>query len=381
MRYSIVWRKLKKGEEMTQPLTNAQQMYPQQGGANAVSINIYNPQAYGGAAPAQACVPQQVPYNYTNSLYQMPQANTYQQPMPVPNVYQQYMPMQSPIAPPPQIMPESVMSQPQEAQTQEAPASTAEVQPQQPEQVQQTQQTQTPEVVNEPTNKSTVDIDALVSGLADADADKKAQTINQIAEYAQGEPSVALQVVSEPVMNGLINIINEDTTGLEGPTDKQIEIAEKITKGEKLTPEEDALSEQLSPRDKANKNRIFALYTLAMIQKLQREELNQYIENQKANGEQPIEPLKIEELPGYNDIVNIIKNDPRPEVKVAAMQALQYIAEPNDKAVVEGVLADSLNSQDEVIKTAAQEVMDRFGTEAPAEEPKAEQKQEEKKAA
>ena len=118
-----------------------------------------------------------------------------------------------------------------------------------------------------------------------------------------------------------------------------------------------------------------------MIQKLQREELNQYIENQKANGEQPIEPLKIEELPGYNDIVNIIKNDPRPEVKVAAMQALQYIAEPNDKAVVEGVLADSLNSQDEVIKTAAQEVMDRFGTEAPAEEPKAEEKQEEKKAA
>ncbi len=288
------------------------------------------------------------------------------------------MPMQSPIAPPPQIMPESVMSQPQEAQTQEAPAPTAEVQTQQPEQV---QQAQTPEVVNEPTNKSTVDIDALVSGLADADADKKAQTINQIAEYAQGEPSVALQVVSEPVMNGLINIINEDTTGLEGPTDKQIEIAEKITKGEKLTPEEDALSEQLSPRDKANKNRIFALYTLAMIQKLQREELNQYIENQKANGEQPIEPLKIEELPGYNDIVNIIKNDPRPEVKVAAMQALQYIAEPNDKAVVEGVLADSLNSQDEVIKTAAQEVMDRFGAEAPAEEPKAEQKQEEKKAA
>ena len=350
---------------MTQPLTNAQQMYPQQGGANAVSINIYNPQAYGGAAPAQTCAPQQVPYNYTNSLYQMPQANIYpQQQVPVmypqqqvPNVYQQYLPVQSPIAPPPQIMPESVMSQPQQAdQTQAQQADQT--------QVQQAEQAQAPEVVNEPTNKTTVDIDALVNGLADADADKKAQTINKIAEYAQDDPSVALQVVSEPVMNGLINIINEDTTGLEGPTDKQIEIAEKITKGEKLTPEEDALSEQLSPRDKANKNRIFALYTLAMIQKLQREELNQYIENQKANGEQPIESLKIEELPGYNDIVNIIKNDARPEVKVAAMQALQYIAEPGDKATVEAVLADSLNSQDEVIKTAAQEVMDRFGTEA-----------------
>ena len=107
--------------------------------------------------------------------------------------------------------------------------------------------------------------------------------------------------------------------------------------------------------------------------------------NQKANGEQPIESLKIEELPGYNDIVNIIKNDARPEVKVAAMQALQYIAEPGDKATVEAVLADSLNSQDEVIKTAAQEVMDRFGTEAlvanaqpeaqPAAQPEAQQEQ------
>lgn len=341
---------------MTQPI-NAQayqqvpmayQPIPQQGGANAVSINIYNPQAYGGSAPAQTLAPQQVPYNYTNSFYQMPQVNTYQQPQQQLDAYQQYIPtapMQAPIAPAPQIMPESVMtpSQPQAAPNEAAPSAT-------------------PEVVNEASQTSTVDVDSLVKGLADTDPDKKAQTINKIAEYAQSEPSVALEVVSEPLMNGLINVINEDTTGLEGPTDKQIEIAEKITKGEKLTPEEDALSEQLSPRDKANKNRIFALYTLAMIQKLQREELNQYIENQKANGETPIEPLKIEELPGYNDITNIIKNDPRPEVKVAAMQALQYIAEPADKSAVEAALADSLNSQDEVVKAAAQEVIDRFGT-------------------
>ena len=52
---------------MIQP-TNMQ--YPQAGGANAVAINIYNPQAYGGTnAPASA---QGVPYNYTNSLYSEP---------------------------------------------------------------------------------------------------------------------------------------------------------------------------------------------------------------------------------------------------------------------------------------------------------------------
>ena len=163
-------------------------------------------------------------------------------------------------------------------------------------------------------------------------------------------------------MQALVDVIKEDTTSLEGPTDKQIEIAEKISKGQQLTPEEDALSEQLSPRDKANKNRIFALYTLAMIQKLQRDELSQYIETQKANGEQPIEPLKLEDLIGYNDVVNVINNDSRPEVKVAAIQALEHVAEPADKANVQKVLAKSLKSRDEGVKSAAQEALMKFNS-------------------
>lgn len=369
---------------MTQPL-NAQQLYPQQGGANAVSINIYNPQAYGNM-PQTGQAPQNVaPYNYTNSLYQMPQASAYQQAPQMPNAYQQYMPMQSPIQQPvmqmpaqqpimpaPQFMPDSVMSAPQ-INNQQAPVIN---QPE--EQTSQTEKATTAEspveVQDTATQAPTVNIDELVQGLADADVDKKADTINKLAELAQSEPDTALQIVSEPIMNALINVINEDTTALEGPTDKQVEVAEKIAKGEQLTPEEDALSEQLSPRDKANKNRIFALYTLAMVQKLQRDELNQYIETQKANGQEAIPPLKIEELPGYNDVVNVLQNDARPEVKVAAMQAIQYVAEPEDKQTVETILADSLNSTDEGIKAAAQDVMARFGTEeaeAPAEKQKA----------
>ena len=145
--------------------------------------------------------------------------------------------------------------------------------------------------------------------------------------------------------------------------------------------------EQSSPRDKANINRIFALYTLAMIQKLQRDELNQYIETQKANGEQPIAPLALNDLIGFNDVVNIINNDSRPEVKVAAIQALQYVAEPQDLENVKQILADSLNSSDEAIKAVADETIAKLsGTTAqPAETakentkaemaPKAEEKQ------
>ena len=339
---------------MIQP-TNAQQLYPQQGGANAVSINIYNPQAYGATPQANTSAP----YNYQNSLYAMPQASLYQPQTAdiAPAQYPIYptsvqAPIQQPIMPAPQVMPDSVLAQnvQQAPQAQaEAPAPAA------------TEAPAAPEVVDvQEANVPLINTDELVAGLKDTNADNKAQAINKIAEYVQSQPEIALQVVSEPIMNSLVNIINEDTTALEGPTAQQIEIAEKIARGEQLTAEENLLSEELSPRDKANKNRIFALYTLAMIQKLQRDELNQYIETQKANGEQPIEPLKIENLIGYSDIVNVINNDARPEVKVAAIQALQFVAEPQDKATVEQVLATSLTSQDEAIKTAANETIAKF---------------------
>ncbi len=352
-----------------------QNLYPQPCGANAVSINIYNPQAYGSMPHAN-----QIPYNYTDSLYQMPQAQVYnpniQTQLPpqqyyLPNIPQQnpavinqpvqpqeyipaYIPQQNPVAavqptvqpvlaPAPQLMPDSVI-----------PA-----QPVVNNNVNETVKQNNPEQINNESIPS-IDTENLVRDLRSNDTSFKGDAINKIASYAQEKPEIALQVVSEPIMQALVDVIKEDTTSLEGPTNKQIEIAEKISKGEELTPEEDALSEQLSPRDKANKNRIFALYTLAMIQKLQRDELSQYIETQKANGEDAIEPLKLEDLIGYDDVVNVINNDARPEVKVAAIQALEHVAEPQDKAKVELILANALNSSDDAVKSAAQEAMSKF---------------------
>ncbi|MBR3604936.1 MAG: HEAT repeat domain-containing protein [Candidatus Gastranaerophilales bacterium] len=348
---------------MIQP-TNMQ--YPQQGGANAVSINIYNPQAYGGTSmPAQA---QGVPYNYTNSLYQMPQGSVYAQAMPVHQGFApQYMPMTNPIlqqqyvAPAPQAMPESVMAAPQvQPQAPQAQAEAPQVQPEAPTAQVAAVEATPVEIVEPQQVAQTVDVDSLIQNLKSADANVKAQTINQIATYAQDAPEIALQVVSEPVMQALVSVINEDTTGLQGPTAEQIAVAEKINKGEQLTPEEDALAEQLSPRDMANKNRIFALYTLAMIQKLQRDELNQYIEAQKANGQEPIAPLNVQDLVGYENVINVIQNDARPEVKVAAIQALQHVVEPQDKATVEPILTQAQASNDEGVKAAAAEAMTKF---------------------
>ncbi|MBR1617597.1 hypothetical protein IJ670_05535, partial [bacterium] len=83
---------------MIQP-TNMQQPYPAQGGANAVSINIFNPQAYGAAQNQQQAAAVQTP-NYTNSLYNMPQASLYQPQQPqFPMGAPQMLPAYQPVTP------------------------------------------------------------------------------------------------------------------------------------------------------------------------------------------------------------------------------------------------------------------------------------------
>ena len=345
------------------------QQVPQQGGgANAVAINIYNPQAY-GSTPTQ-----QAPYQAPQAFYNIPYNSVYgnytapaQQPqftpeyvngIAIPQQWQHFMPVQNIantqepqfVAPAPQAMPQSVMTPAVEATpvVEQAPAQVAQA------------EVAPVEIVEPQQTAPVVDIDSLVQGLKNADSEVKAQTINQIAAYAQEAPEVALQVVSEPIMQSLVDIIKEDTTGLQGPTQEQIAVAEKVAKGEQLTEQENALAEQLSPRDMANKNRMFALYTLAMVQKLQRDELNQYIESQKANGQEAIAPLNVQDLVGYNDVINVIQNDARPELKVAALQALNHVVEPQDKATVEPVLAEAQKSTDEAVKTAATEIMAKF---------------------
>ena len=161
-------------------------------------------------------------------------------------------------------------------------------------------------------------------------------------------------------MQALVDIINEDTSGLQGPTKEQEAVAEKLRKGETLTAEEQAIADQTSPLDMANHNRTIATYVLAMIQRLQRDEMKDYIASQVANGETPCAPLGIQDLIGYQEMVNAIKNDPSLKVRVAAVEALQYVIEPEDKAVVEPVLLEAQKSTNEDLKAVATDALAKF---------------------
>lgn len=323
-----------------------QQQYPQ--APSAVSINIYEPKSY-GSAPAQ-----QSPYSYTNQLYGMPQASAWaQQPMNfVQSPYQQYaIPQYQPqindvqavntIPVAPQPMPQTAI------ETQQA---------------QQTQQTPMPEV-EQAEAAPKVNTDVLIADLKSPDYDIQKEAITSIANFSQSTPDIALQVVTDPIKQSLVDIIKTDTTQLPDLTDEQKAISAKKDKGETITAEEQAILDKSSPRLTADKNRVLALFTLAMVQKLSRDNEAQYAQFQAEQGAQNGPKIGLKDLIGYNEIVNTIQNDNNGQLKAAAIQALQYIARPEEKSEVEQILQPALNDSDPMVKQTAQEALAKLSAE------------------
>ena len=113
---------------------------------------------------------------------------------------------------------------------------------------------------------------------------------------------------------------------------------------------------KLSAEDKkkADENRIMGMWTLAMLQKLFKEEMNQ--EAKKIN----IPPISMNEVPGIVQIANIVKKDPNPDVRDAGISALTNIADPQDKKDVEtmrAILGEALKDSSETVKNSASEAM------------------------
>ena len=75
---------------------------------------------------------------------------------------------------------------------------------------------------------------------------------------------------------------------------------------------------------------------------------------------------------GYSEIENAARNDSEKEVKLAAIQALAYVARPEDKETLEPVLNAALQDPEPLIQQAANEVLTNLGgapAQAPQEQP------------
>lgn len=284
--------------------------------------------------------------------------------------------------PAPQVMPNSAIEEtvPQTAQAvEEKPAeatqaqtatpaanvvatATVTVTPAAQEIAQEAQTAQAPEVTTAQTDYKPVEVvntNKIMEGLNSTDLDIQTQTIDAIAKMSQAESEIALQLVDDNLMAKLAQIAAVDTSKLEGPSKDRIKIAEKVKKGKKITDAEQQILDTVSPKEIAVKNKVISMYTLALLQKLQRDEVENYNALQ-ANSGNAIPNVQVGELVGFKEIVNEAANAQTPVVRKAALQSIIYVLRADEADVAKELLTPFVNDKDVEIQKIAKEALATF---------------------
>lgn len=331
---------------------------------NAVKIDVHNPSVNTpGVGQSVVNVPQYPAPQYaapTMPYYNYPQAQLYDYPQAPQQPY--YVPAnitpaapQAPAAQTPQavevpapqvvqpapevVVPQTTISQqnintPVAAATPEAPAAApapVEVVPSAPVQPQ-------------------VDLNGFVAKLANPDYDVQAAAMEDIANMVKNEPQKATELLDVKVMDALTNIINADSSQLAGPTAEQIAAREKLLTNKEMTEDEKTLASTITPLEQAERNKSYAMFTSAIMQKLYADEVAKLTNT----------TVPITELPGAVTVVEQLKNNPNPMVRASALEALSYIQNPAYKKDLETLFTIAKNDQDPGVQEAATLALDKL---------------------
>ena len=374
---------------------------PQPQKLNAVNIEINNPsvgtQGVGQQCQGQYAQPTLPLYNYPQApVYSYPQAPVAQQPMFYPPFVCQPMPQAAPqipaapqvatipaapqvavapapaqapavapapvapvvveqapaVAPAPQIV---VVPAPQvvPAQTNinvpQAPVA-VEVKPEVQEAPAPVVTEAKPEIVPSETITPQVDLNSFIAKLNNPDFDVQAAGMEEIANMVKVAPDKATELVDTKVFDALTNIINFDSNALAGPTAEQVAAREKIMTGKDVTEAEQALANTITQKEQAERNKSYALFTSAIMQKLYADEVAR-LSNQT---------VPLTELPGAITVVDNLKDNPNPMVRASAIEALSYIQSPAYKKDLTTVFTIAQNDVDPGVAETAKMALERL---------------------
>ncbi|MBR6162734.1 hypothetical protein IKQ26_02420 [bacterium] len=274
---------------------------PQTSDFNGVKLIINNPQGYaaaGGAPVAQPAV-STIPANY-------------------------YVPGQ------PINFPQQPGYMPQPAQT--------------PEPMVKTEPAQNKPEIQEPTEELPgVKVQSFTAGLNSNDINVQAQTMNEICDAAKSDDKIAAALQSNEIYDALINIVNKDASGLQGPTDeilaKRQELLNKAT-----TPEQqaEAFAQTMTEQEAFIMHQREALFTIAVLQ-------NAIIKL----GESQNKEVQLHTVPAIDTIVETVKSNPEPIMRAGAIQALSHIARPNFKPELEQIFTIAASDSDPGVQEIA----------------------------
>lgn len=302
---------------------------------NGVNIEVINPQ--GMAVPNQ--MPAQF-YPVQQPVYMTP----YQAPV-------QQAPAQAPVAEPAAPVTAPVSTATVEApQTQsaveqpvQAPAQQEVPQPQiqTPQAADATAPAQAP-VVNEPVAASTtISPETFAGRLKTDNLDDQQKALEEIAQLVKDDENAGPALLDTQIFDGLTEILNKDTSSLEGPSQEVIDLRQKPES--ERTPEENEKANTASPLEKAEANKQYALYTMSYMQ----DRLNSELEKRGGKA------LELNELPCINNVIDAAKSNPDPMVRAGAVASLSHIARPEYKQDLATIFDLAKADEDPQVKDAA----------------------------
>lgn len=197
-----------------------------------------------------------------------------------------------------------------------------------------------------------VDLNAFLARLNDPDFEVQANTMEEIANMVNDESkkAQATELLDSQIIDALTNIINADSSKLAGPTQEQIVARQKLMSGQQISDQEKALATTITPMEQAERNKSYAMFTSAILEKLYADEV------QKLTG--TIVPLT--ELPAAMTIVDQLKDNPNPMVRTSAIEALSYIQNPEYKKDLTTLFTIAKNDQDTGVQEAATAALDKL---------------------
>lgn len=193
-----------------------------------------------------------------------------------------------------------------------------------------------------------LDLNKFISKLTSPKYQDQVDAMQAIAYAVQADPKQATQLLDVKIFNALLGILNKDSSKLEGPTPRQLQLKEKIMNGGKPTEAEMAEANKVTPMELAERNKLYALVVaFPALQKLYISEMEK-----KFNG---IVPLT--ELPGATAIVEQLRKNPNPLIKIGCMNDLIEIRRPEYKQDLKTIFSVVKNDKNEYVRKAATEAL------------------------
>lgn len=215
---------------------------------------------------------------------------------------------------------------------------------------------QKPEIVPSVDIKPAVDVSKVVANLNSDDFDTQALQMKEIIDTYK-KPELAKEYIVSDVFSALINVAQKDTNALQGPTKEQEITRKKIMESLKLalskneepklpddlTEKDIAAAVTLMPLEMAERNKEYALITMAMLDKM-------YIDGvQKENGN----VVALTDVPGVSAMVDAIRYSKNPVVKIAAIDSLRYISRPEYKNELSEIFTISTKDSEPAVAEVA----------------------------